>query len=53
LFLERLHAATTVFLAAVVDCERRAAADPAHHGADEEVLQRAIDFGAAGLTAPF
>lgn len=52
LFLERMQAALTVFLATVVDCERRAVADPTLREGDEENLQRAIDFGVSGITAP-
>lgn len=52
-FFERERAATTVFLAAIADCERRSSVDPAFRGSEAQHLDDAIAFGAAGLMAPY
>lgn len=52
-FFERVQAANTLFLAAVADGQRREAAPPRFRKAEAaSALRRALDFAAAGLTAP-
>lgn len=50
IFLERINTACLGYLWTLVDCDRRAAADPGYAAQIEARLARALDFGAAGLT---